>query len=99
MGIFSQRGLIYYVILSKNEKIPINTIKDTDSRLLESDYLKQLGGKDEYILDAYCSEHCTLVFPDIQLTKSEQDLLDTHLKRNDVKSHGWYDVRLVFSSF
>ena len=96
MGIFKERGVVYYVVLCSGEHISINTMELTDERLKSSQYLKRKGGRQAYV-DYHAKDHVEPITDsdfDISLSDLEQLKLQEVLRgAKDVKMHGWFDVQ------
>jgi hypothetical protein len=103
MGIFANHYIEYIIILKNGEQITILTEKDTDERLVDTNYYKKQHEK--WFEKSYTKNWCELIpnneIDDFVLTEQEKDLIKTTLKKNEgnVRIHGWFDVNSIGSSY
>lgn len=92
MGIYPDHGLEYHLVLRDERHIVVICSKETDDRLVESEYYKSRKGS--WFQDL--STRCKLIEEsvDIQLTDAEKAKLDMMMKSHgeNIVSHGWHDV-------
>ena len=106
MGIYPDHGVEYIVFLKSEtlqvEKLIIASTKDTDDRLVQSEYYKKR--KDEWFTTFHgLYDKCEPIndYIDIELTETEKELLNKVINRNpgEIQKHGWYDVWHFYSTY
>lgn len=93
MGIYFDHGIEYYVINGEKKIVLVNT-KQSDERLLKSQYyLEREEGWLSVI--SMAPKECD---PDIELTDVEKSRLNLLLSIYPNAKHGWYEVASYTSS-
>jgi hypothetical protein len=102
MGIYSDHGIEYHVVRG-GRRVCIASTRQTDARLLASDYYARRK-------DSWFSRHVTWCVKidetdlDVALTAGERTLLDATLQTSNEKkeentTHGWYDVQTLTDTY
>ena len=101
MGIYFNHSVIYLIKFKDGFTIIIATSKDTDARLVESNFYKQ---DPEYWLkfipNQFCKKIISLDF-DVKLTEKEQANLNILLKKHEseIESHGLFDINSMSDTY
>lgn len=96
MGIYSNHGIEYRIQIDNNLPIILVTIKESDARLVVSDWFLQRKERWFSIYDTF-ENIIEMNNFDIKLTEKEKILLNKILNINSeaIVSHNWFDVNYI----
>lgn len=95
MGLFVDRGVQYRLVLASGRVVVFLSTKDTDARLVESEYYKSNCAT--WFSDAYKRAESALYIPEAPIDMTELEACELRARlssfaKDEVVQHGWYDV-------
>lgn len=99
MGLYAAHGVEYHLILSNKRRVVLLSQRDTDDRLVQSEYFKQR--REGWFDDVYRRCWCTRIEGDVlTLTPEEREKLQLEIGKygDRIESHGFFDVNTMTGS-
>lgn len=105
MGVYADRGVEYHVVMDDGARVVIAATKDTDVRLLVSEFYRARRATwfGAHTTRPFCRAIDAGQALDVRLTDDERARLAAaleppHQPVRSVREHGWFDVNVMSSS-